>query len=223
MAEQERRLKAILRALGVRQYYGIGCEADDVIGRLAYEYSQDKDAVVIYSGDSDLRQLVNDRVCVIAPGFRGKDAYYGREEVLQKHGVPPELLADQKALSGDSSDNIPGIPGIGPVKANKLIDAFGGIESIIAVAHGVVAAREIDDDYASAWPIEERFVDKIVERDGSIRLYKKLTLIEPTHGMGEIKPKKDKATVVNHFKGYRFRSLLSALELMSLMKMNREA
>jgi len=217
MAEQERRLKAMLRAMGVRQYSGVGCEADDVIGRLATEVGALGRQVIIYTGDSDLRQLVRPNVKVVSPGRRGRDAVYGPEEVLEKHGVVPELIADQKALAGDTSDNIPGIPGIGPKTANILIDTYGGVEDVIEAAETIMDGGSKDQ-----WPIPQRFVLPIVSHAESIRLYKKLTTIKTDCSMSLIEPKRSQVTLLDHIKGYKFLSLVSAMEFGSLLRMGDE-
>lgn len=210
MAEQEKRLKALLRAMGVEQYAGRGCEADDVLGRLAADRSSGGNHVVIYTGDSDLRQLVGKYITVVAPGRKGKDTVYNAGAVEVKHGVLPEFLADLKALSGDSSDNIPGIRGIGPKTAAKLINACdGGVEDVIGLA------QFTEDEH---WPVSERFRQPIIDQADDIRLYKKLTTIKTDAGWKFIKPKRDQKRVVQYFMIYKFRSLLAPTELNGLMK-----
>jgi len=215
MNEQELRLKAILRAMGVQQYYGDGCEADDVIGRLATEAMARGKSVVIYTGDSDLRQLVTDGITVVAPGRRAKDTVYDREKVIEKHFVPPELIADQKALAGDKSDNIPGIRGIGPKTAASLVNEYGGVKHVIKQA--TRAKRGWGDD----WCVAKRFVEPIVEGADDILLYKKLTKIRTKKGMKAIRPKRNQRTVLNHLRGYKFRSLVAPAELNALMRMGK--
>ena len=211
MAKQEKRLKAMLRLMGVRQYYGDGCEADDVIGRLAKEASERDQIVIIYSGDSDLRQLVNDKVYTASPGFRGsQDTLYDKEAVLDKHGVPPGYIADLKALSGDNSDNIPGIRGIGPVTAAKLVQSFGPVGKIIKAAESGEKIK---------WPVAERFKEPIINGADDIRLFKKLTTIRTDMPWKEITPKRDKALLTKHLMAYRFRSLLASSEMCELMGM----
>lgn len=210
MAGQEKRLMAILRALGVEQYLGKGCEADDVIGRLAHEASKDGKAVIIYSGDSDLRQLIDDNIRTVSPGYRGDDTVYDKYKVLEKHGVPPGYVADLKALAGDSSDNIPGIKGIGPVTASKLIQAFGGINKVIKAASK--ATKE-------EWPVGERFRKPIIEQADDIKLFKRLTTIGTDLDWVCVTPKKNKKTLLAHFMAYRFKSLLAPAEMHELMEM----
>jgi len=212
MIDQETRLKAILRAIGVDQYRGIRCEADDVIGSLAHYYAEAKRRVVIYTGDSDLRQLVDDLVTVVAPGRRGNDTVFDEEAVIAKHEVSPPRLADLKALAGDSSDNIPGVKGVGPKTAAKLINAYGDIEDVIHAAKINGAAKP-------PWPVAERFREAIAEVEDDIRLFKKLTLIDGQRQMRRIEPKRDKKRVIRQLMAYKFRSLMAPAELNELMRM----
>lgn len=105
-----------------------GFEADDIIGTLATRYSRDSEnSVYIVSGDKDLYQFVGENVAVYDTMKR---IVARRKEAVEKFGVPPERVVDYLAIVGDSSDNIPGIPGFGPKKAEALITQFGSLESI---------------------------------------------------------------------------------------------
>ncbi len=211
MAEQEMRLKAILRSMGVDQFAGVRCEADDVMGRIATEQKAIGDHVVIYTGDSDLRQMADRGVQVIAPGRKGKDTVYDVNAVYDKHGVFPIRLADLKALAGDSSDNVPGIRGIGPKTAAKLIADYGDVEDIIVAAQGT----------AEKWKGPERFRQTIADSADDIRLYKELTTIRTDAGMKRIVPKPSQKRVIQHLMAYKFRSLMAPTELNGLMKMGK--
>lgn len=212
MSEQERRLKAMLRAMGVAQYAGDNCEADDVMAWIATE-ATGKESVIIYTGDSDLRQLVDgQRVAVVSPGRKSPDVVYGTAEaVYDKHGVPPELLADLKALAGDSSDNIPGVRSVGPKTALQLINQYGEVEAVIEAA----SKPEKPHD----WPVADRFQALIRDNADNIRTFKKLTGLQTSRDVKEIQAKRNKATLIRHFNAYRFRSLLVHSELMDLMAM----
>lgn len=104
-------------------------EADDLAG--AFSLAEKTDDVRIVSSDKDLSQLVNDRVKLVSPGNGNSGAFVerGPQEVKEKFGVVPELIPDYLALVGDSSDNIPGVPGIGPKSAAELLNACGPIET----------------------------------------------------------------------------------------------
>jgi DNA polymerase I len=213
MRSQEKRLMAMLRLLGVEQFYGSGCEADDVVGRLSKEYRDQGDFVIIYSGDSDLRQLVDETVWVASPGYGGsKDTLYDQQKVRDRHGVVPGYISDLKALAGDSSDNIPGIKGIGPKYATSLINAYGDVENIIAAAKG---------KSNTAWPISERHRDGILLNVDDLRMYKKLTTVYRDMPMKEIKIKPDKSMLIKHFQAYHFTSLLATGEMHELLSLTR--
>lgn len=110
-----------------------GFEADDLIGTLALQaVSRYPSAeVVILSGDQDLLQLVSERVTVYAPGIGFQKAmYYTPEKVLEKYGFNPPTMVDYKALRGDPSDNIPGVPGIGEVTAKQILNLFGSLDGL---------------------------------------------------------------------------------------------
>ncbi len=104
-------------------------EADDVIATLATQNCQIADKTRIMTGDKDLMQLVSD--CIfLYDGMKQKTI--GRNEVIEKFGVPPERVVDVQSLMGDSSDNVPGVRGIGPKKAAELINEFGSLDNLYA-------------------------------------------------------------------------------------------
>ena len=110
-----------------------GYEADDVIGTLSKKAGEQGIESVIVTGDADAMQLVSDNVKVLYPKPQssfGDTILYEAETVNERYGVPPEHIADLKALVGDKSDNIPGVYGIGDKTAVKLIQAFGGVDDI---------------------------------------------------------------------------------------------
>lgn len=108
-------------------------EADDVLGTLSRQASEQGIDTIIVTGDADAMQLVSPRVRVLTPRLSfGDTLLYDEAAVSQKYGVQPEQIADFKALVGDPSDNIPGVPQIGPVKAAKLLKQFGSIDQIYA-------------------------------------------------------------------------------------------
>ena len=122
-------IKQIVRAMGIVSFEKNELEADDIIGSVAREMSAQQHSVVIVSGDKDLLQLVDDRVCMWDPM---SDRTMDREGVFNKYQVYPEQLLDCYALIGDSSDNVPGVPGIGPKSAAKLITEFGSLDLLYA-------------------------------------------------------------------------------------------
>ncbi|MEE8194129.1 MAG: 5'-3' exonuclease H3TH domain-containing protein, partial [Dehalococcoidales bacterium] len=110
-------------------------EADDVLGTLSHQASEQGVDTVIVTGDADAMQLVSPQVKVLYPRPRhsfSDTMLYDEAAVSQKYGVKPEHIADLKALAGDPSDNIPGVTGIGPKTAVRLIQQFGGVDQIYA-------------------------------------------------------------------------------------------
>lgn len=127
-------VKEVVKILNIPIFEIEGFEADDVIGTLAKQAHSKKIQAVIVTGDQDAMQLVNGNVRVFVPG-RGQTRakMYGRKEVKEKYGFNPKQMIDFKALSGDSSDNIPGIKGIGPKTASGLIAKYQSVEGIYKV------------------------------------------------------------------------------------------
>lgn len=108
-----------------------GQEADDVIACYAVEAKARGWETVIATNDKDIMQLVDGQLTIYSPGKDGQFALIGPEGVREKWGVAPAQIADVLSLTGDSSDNIPGIPGIGPKTAATLINQFGTIEALL--------------------------------------------------------------------------------------------
>ena len=106
-----------------------GVEADDIIGTLAKRFGGPDLEVQIVSSDKDFGQLVNDYVHVLDIG---KNVVMNRAGVMEKWGVPPEKIVELLALMGDTSDNVPGIPGVGPKKAAQFIEKYGDVEGVLA-------------------------------------------------------------------------------------------
>ncbi len=103
-------------------------EADDIIGSVATQWKNDFDEILIASGDKDLMQFVDGPIKMLDTM---KDKIYEREDVKDKMGVYPEQIVDFLSLIGDSSDNIPGVPGIGPKGAQNLLEEFGSLEKVL--------------------------------------------------------------------------------------------
>jgi DNA polymerase-1 len=205
MSLQERELRRCLTTLGVDQYQGKGCEADDVIARLAVEA---EGSVAIYSGDSDLRQLVNERVTCISPAWGGgSDLLYDHAAVVKRHGVPPSLLAQLKALAGDNSDKIPGAVGIGAVTAAKLLNHYGSLKAVL------LAARNAATD----WPETERRRKLIASAAKDVLLYYKLTKIRADLPWARKMGERSQKLALERFKALKFASLSMPAELSALL------
>ena len=108
-----------------------GVEADDIIGTVAKMCEKDDLQCNIVSGDKDFMQLINDQTLLYAPQARRREKeVFNAQKVSEKWGVGPEHIIDLLGLMGDSSDNVPGVEGVGPVTAKKLIQKFGSMEKI---------------------------------------------------------------------------------------------
>jgi len=131
MASQLEMLKDVVRAYNVPVLELEGYEADDIIGTLAKRAEQEKVDSYLVTGDKDFMQLVSKRVKIYRPGRKGTDVEIVETDgVLEKFGVPPDQVVDVLGLMGDSSDNIPGVPGIGEKTAIPLIQEYRSIENL---------------------------------------------------------------------------------------------
>ncbi len=132
------KVKELVQAMNIPIYELPGYEADDCVGTLSKQGEQAGVDVVIVTGDTDTLQLVTEHVKVYTLRKGLKDmVLYGIPEVTEKYGFPPERLVDYKGLRGDSSDNIPGVKGIGEKGATDLIQEFGSLEDIYAALEKV--------------------------------------------------------------------------------------
>ena len=132
LREQWPHLAPLAEAFGFSNVKVQGWEADDVIATLARTAKREGIPVMIVSGDRDVYQLVDDGIRVMATSRGVTDTkIYDRAEVEERYGVGPELVADLIGLKGDTSDNIPGVPGIGEKTAAQLLQRFGSLEKVL--------------------------------------------------------------------------------------------
>jgi len=144
LVNQFDRVRQLVEAFHIPIFELDDYEADDVLGTLSRQASERGIDSVIVTGDADTMQLVSPSVKILYPKPRGSFSdtkLYDETAVVEKYGVKPEHIADLKALEGDVSDNIPGVPGIGAKTAVKLIQQFGSIEEIYAHIDEVTPAR----------------------------------------------------------------------------------
>lgn len=127
LREQIAPLHEMVQAMGLPLLSISGVEADDVIGTLALKAAADGRDVLISTGDKDMAQLVTPKITLINTMT---NVILGPDEVKEKYGVPPELIIDFLALMGDSSDNIPGVPGVGEKTALGLLQGIGSLDDI---------------------------------------------------------------------------------------------
>jgi DNA polymerase-1 len=165
----------LVEALNIPKLSLQGYEADDLIGTLARRYVEQGCDVVVVSGDKDLCQLVTDRVTILDPS---KDQRIGVAEVIERFSVEPERVIEVLGLMGDSSDNVPGVPGVGEKTAKQLLATFGTIEEVLARVDEVTQPKlreRLREHAASARqsrqqvtidvhvPIETKLEDLVVE------------------------------------------------------------
>lgn len=121
-------IRRILRALNIPALEAVGFEADDVIATLARRYAVQGVQVTVVTGDKDLLQIVDEQIGLLDTM---KNKRSGPQEVLDRFGLPAELVPDVLGLAGDTSDNIPGVPGIGEKTAAELVRRFGSLEEVL--------------------------------------------------------------------------------------------
>ena len=123
-------VEELFHLMGIRTFAVKGVEADDIAGSVACFAEKLDFEVVILSGDKDMLQLCSEKVSVKMPSNGGQYVLYDRDKFVEKYGFQPKEIIDYKALMGDPSDNIKGVPKIGEKTAMKLIQDFGTIEEI---------------------------------------------------------------------------------------------
>jgi len=127
------KVKKILDAYGIKYFEKGGFEADDILATIAAkcQVSSVKCQVVILSGDRDVLQLVDGNIKVQMPGWnQNETTLYGAREVKEKYGLEPHQMVDYKSLTGDPSDNVPGISGVGPKTASALLQKYHTLENL---------------------------------------------------------------------------------------------
>lgn len=136
LSEQFPVLKQVLQAFSIPQFEIEGYEADDIIGTMSRIADATGKQVLIVSGDKDMLQLATTHV-TIAITRKGISELerYNPEQILEKYSLTPDQIIDLKGLMGDTSDNIPGVPGIGEKTAIKLLQAYGSVEEVLAHTH----------------------------------------------------------------------------------------
>lgn len=155
------KVKDVAQSLGCKLIEMPGFEADDLIATLTKKALEHDFDVVIATGDKDLMQLVNDHVSIYNPRKAGAEIeWLDPAGVKEKFGVPPSQVRDVLALMGDTSDNVPGVPGIGPKTAMELITQFGDLESTLKGASTLKRAslKEKLEKYADQARLSQRLV-----------------------------------------------------------------
>ena len=207
-------LKEIINYLGVELIEKPGYEADDIMGSLSKIAESIDIESYIVSGDKDMLQMVNDNIIVYSPGNRFKPTTkFQKDNVKDKMGVYPNRVIDLLSLIGDSSDNIPGVRGVGPKTAIKLIEEFDNIENIL---------DNIDKIK------NERIKNLIKDNIDDLILSKELVTIKSDMDINFSKDDykfiqiKDKDNVIKMIKDYELSSIATSLEKLDLIKIKNE-
>jgi DNA polymerase-1 len=144
LATQFPLIERLLAALGIPTLSVPGVEADDVLASISLRAAERNLSCLIATSDKDMAQIVSDRISLLRPGGRGVDAAQQLLDpagVEAKYGVPPEQIVDLLSLVGDTSDNVPGVPGVGDKTAVRLLQQFGSLEGALGSADKVKNRR----------------------------------------------------------------------------------
>ena len=195
----------IIRAMGLPLVAVEGVEADDVIGTLARQASRAKRHTLISTGDKDMAQLVDEHVNLINTMT---DTHMDRDGVIEKFGIPPELVIDFLALMGDKVDNIPGVPGVGEKTALGLLQGLGSIKNIYENLDKVAELG-----FRGAKTMAKKLEAHRQDADLSYTLATIKTDVELELGIGDIqRAEADKEQLRTLFSRFEFRSWLKELD-----------
>ncbi len=195
------------RALNFECISRAGYEADDIIATLAHKATEAKRETIVISSDKDLMQLVNDHVKMFDPV---KSKFIQEEDIFAKFGVGPDKVREVQALMGDSSDNIPGVAGVGPKTAAGLINQFGDLETVLSSIDQVKSKRQQELLRSSAE--DARISWKLVGLDHNIDL---------DHDVSEFKWSAPSVENISQFLAeYGFKSLIKRIENLFSLKIH---
>ncbi len=197
LVQQIEPIHHIIRAMGIPILMIEGVEADDVIGTLAKQAYEAGAPTLISTGDKDLAQLVNDHVTLINTMT---NTLLDKEKVKEKFGVPPERIIDYLTLIGDTSDNIPGVPQVGPKTAVKWLQQYGSLETIIT--HATEISGKVGENLRASLsylPLTQSLVT--IKLDVALPcVFSELKITSP-----------DKDTLIRFYKELEFKSWLAEL------------
>ncbi|EHD2252988.1 DNA polymerase I [Vibrio vulnificus] len=197
-------LHQVIKAMGLPLIVIEGVEADDVIGTLAYQASQQGMPVLISTGDKDMAQLVDDNIALINTMT---NVVMDREGVIEKFGIPPELIIDYLALMGDKVDNIPGVPGVGDKTATALLQGIGGLSKLY---------DHLDDIAALGFRGSKTMAQKLVDNKDNASLSYQLATIKLDVALQEtpeslLKTEPNKDELIKLYGQLAFKSWLNEL------------
>lgn len=197
-------IKRIVEALDIPVIEEPGVEADDVIGTLARRAEAEGARVVIVSPDKDFQQLLSPRVSIYRPAHRGEEFDLKTDETFRAHyGLEPERFIDMLALWGDTSDNVPGVPGIGEKTAMQLLQEYGSLEALL--------------EAAAAGQVKGKRGERLAAHADAARLSKRLVTIKTDCEVDLdwhrfLRQATDRAALAELFAELEFTSLLRRLE-----------
>ncbi len=202
-------IKEVLRAMNIKLYEKEGYEADDILGTLAKFGEENNLEVKLLTGDRDSFQLASDKVTIMIPHTKqGKTEtdYYDRKKVIEVYGVEPKQMIEVKGLMGDSSDNIPGVAGIGEKTALSLIQKYGSIDGVY---------KAIDEEDSE---IKGKTKEKLVDGKESAYLSRTLGTIDVNAPVEKVlkdleKQEWNRQEVLRIFKELRFNRYIQRFEL----------
>ena len=210
LAEQMPVIKEVLKSMNITIIEKEGYEADDVLGTLSKRGEKEGLEVTILSGDRDTFQLTSDHITVRIPRTKGGKTLeedFDREKVIEVYGLQPEQLKDVKGLQGDTSDNIPGVPGVGEKTALSIIKEYGSIENLY---------KQLDEGQALS--LKGKIREKIIENKELAIMSKELGSINLNVPIEEkieslIKKEWNYTEVLKHFKNLKFNRYIERFDL----------
>ena len=203
LKQQQPYLRPLVEAFGYRNVELEGYEADDVIGTLSLRADEQDIATCVISHDRDAFQLVSDRVCVLLSPRGVTDVHvYTPDRVEARYGIPPRLVPDFIGLKGDTSDDIPGVPGIGDKTAADLLIRFGSLEGIYANVDAVPGEKRRQTLIDHREDAERSKLLATIERNLTLDFEPQQALAEPP----------DRATMGELFRRFEFRGLLRRID-----------
>jgi DNA polymerase-1 len=197
LVQQIEPLHALIKAMGLPLIMIDGVEADDVIGTLAIQWAAEGKPVLISTGDKDLAQLVNENITLVNTM---NNTLLDPQQVVEKFGVPPEKITDYLALIGDTADNIPGVPQVGPKTAVKWLKEYGSLAEIMQQASTI--SGKVGESLRATLPqlpLSKTLVT--IKTDVALALQPQDLLLGVP----------DKAALLEWFKKLEFKSWLAAL------------
>jgi DNA polymerase I len=205
LKEQWPHLEPLVEAFGYRNVQVDGFEADDVIATIAQRAREEGVPVMVVTGDRDAFQIIDpeSRVKVMATGRGITDTkVYDHQAVIDRYGIGPELIPDFYGLKGDTSDNIPGVPGIGDKTASELLQRFGSLEEVLAHIDDISGAKRKEN---------------LTEHADNARVSKLLATIKTdvpveVDPVAEAAAEPDRAKLRQVFREFELRSPLARLE-----------